>query len=94
MLTEEQKEMFKQADKFIELANELAAGNEESIGLIGAALRYAAARYNAFEVSLKTDDIARDKDEALGWFTNEYHKMMLSNLNQHIEKQAKDKSEQ
>lgn len=71
------------ADQFIGLANELA-NKENDVGKIGTALRFAAARYNAFEASIKSADLASEKDSAMEWFTNEYKTMLDDNIEDHI----------
>ncbi|MCE9679370.1 DUF3144 domain-containing protein [Shewanella sp. AS1] len=85
-MSEQQKEttIFELADQFIALANELAA-QEQDVGKVGTALRFAAARFNAFEASLKTADLATEKQAALEWFTNEYQDMLNDNLDDHID---------
>jgi hypothetical protein len=53
--------MYGYADKFINLANELS--KSDNSGAVGVALRYAAARYCAFEASLQTSNLAGEKDK-------------------------------
>ena len=48
---DEDKMMFDYADKFINLANELSKSDRS--GNVGVAIRYAAARYSAFEASMQ-----------------------------------------
>ncbi|MCG9697653.1 DUF3144 domain-containing protein [Shewanella sp. Isolate11] len=85
-MSEQQKEttIFELADQFIALANELTA-QEQDVGKVGTALRFAAARFNAFEASLKAADLAAEKQTALEWFTNEYKDMLSDNLDDHID---------
>ncbi|MBI2794528.1 MAG: DUF3144 domain-containing protein [Ignavibacteria bacterium] len=66
------------ADKFIELANEFST--VESKERVSAAIMFAAARYNAFEASTKSDNLPRDKDDALRWYSAEYRRMLESNI--------------
>ena len=73
------------ADQFIEVANRLVAEEKQDIGEVGTAIRYAAARFNAHEASYKTDDLTKDKEDALSWFTEQYRLMLLENLDEHIE---------
>ncbi|GIU46307.1 hypothetical protein TUM4438_21790 [Shewanella sairae] len=84
-MSEAKKEttIFELADQFIALANELA-GKEQDVGKVGTAMRFAAARFNAFEASLKSSDLAAEKDNALEWFTDEYKAMLNDNLEDHI----------
>ncbi|CZF87104.1 DUF3144 domain-containing protein [Grimontia marina] len=81
----EEISIFDMADRFIEVANRLVSEDKQDVGRVGAALRYAAARFNAHEASLKSDNLGEDKDDALEWFTDQYHKMLLENLEEHIE---------
>ena len=76
------KPLFEAADKFIDLANQLAA--EDKTGNVGAALRYAAARYNAFEASRSTQDLRADKDKQLKAFGDDYVAMLDYNIEEHI----------
>ncbi|QSX34395.1 DUF3144 domain-containing protein [Shewanella avicenniae] len=75
--------IFELADQFIALANELSQA-EQDVGKVGTALRFAAARYNAFEAAIKSSDLANEKDSALDWFSNEYREMLQDNLEDHI----------
>lgn len=75
--------IFQLADQFIALANELAQQHED-LGKIGTALRFAAARFNAFEAAVKSGDLKAEKSSALEWFTNEYREMLDDNLEDHI----------
>lgn len=85
-MSEQQKEttIFQIADKFIALANELSA-EEQDIAKVGTALRFAAARFNAFEAALKSADLKAEKTNALEWFTKEYKDMLNDNLDDHID---------
>ncbi|MCL1074333.1 DUF3144 domain-containing protein [Shewanella dokdonensis] len=75
--------IFQLADQFIALANELAQQHED-LGKVGTALRFAAARFNAFEAAVKSGDLQTEKSSALEWFTNEYREMLDDNLEDHI----------
>jgi hypothetical protein len=70
--------MFDYADKFINLANELS--KSDNSGAVGVGLRYAAARYCAFEASLQTNNLAEDKDKHLEFFANAFTGMLRTNL--------------
>ena len=74
------------ADQFIALANEFT--KTESKERVGAAIMFAAARYNAFEASSKSSDLARHKDDVLNWYTKEYRKMLDANVDDLIEMHA------
>jgi len=71
------------ADQFIELANELT--KTESKERVGAAIMFAAARYHAFEASSKTEDLKKDKEDAIKWFSEQYKKMLDANIDEIIE---------
>ncbi len=66
------------ADKFIELANEFT--KTESKERVGAAMMFATARYNAFEALSKSNDLEKDKDDALNWYSREYRRMLDANM--------------
>jgi len=80
-------ELFDMADQFIAVANRLVQENGQELGSVGAAFRYAAARFSAHEASIKSNGLAEDKENALAWFTEQYQDMLLKNLDQHIELQ-------
>ncbi|MDB2387115.1 DUF3144 domain-containing protein [Shewanella sp.] len=84
--------IFEIADQFIALANELTA-KEQDVGKVGTALRFAAARFNAFEASLKSADLSAEKDNALEWFGNEYKAMLKDNLEDHIKNPVQTQAE-
>ncbi|MCL1036086.1 DUF3144 domain-containing protein [Shewanella submarina] len=77
------KSLYQLADQFIALANELAQ-EEQDVGKVGTALRFAAARFNAFEAAIKSADLAAEKDNALEWFASEFKEMLSDNLDDHI----------
>ena len=70
------------ADRFIELANEFA--KTESKERVGASIMFAAARYNAFEASSKSHNLANDKEDALTWYSSEYRRMLVANIDELI----------
>ncbi|HCM75798.1 MAG TPA: hypothetical protein DIS90_05425 [Cytophagales bacterium] len=74
------------ADKFIELANEFT--KTESKERVGAAIMFAAARYNAFEASSKSENLRKDKNDALDWYTREYKRMLDANMDDLIDMQT------
>jgi len=69
-------------DRFIAIANEL--GETQTKDRVGTAFLYAAARYNAFVSMGKSEDMKRDKADALAWHTAEYNRMLESNLDELI----------
>jgi hypothetical protein len=79
-------EFWARADQVIALANKQA--EDSTIGKVSSSLLYAAARYNAFNVASSTqnvEDLKRDKEEAIRYFTEQYRKMLQENLDDHIE---------
>ncbi len=66
------------ADKFIDLANEFTSTEPKE--RVGAAIMFAAARYNAFEAFSKSSNLSRDKDDAVNWYTREYRRMLEANM--------------
>ena len=94
-MSEAKKEttIFELADQFIALANELA-GKEQDVGKVGTGMRFAAARFNAFEASLKSAVLAAEKDNALEWFSNEFKEMLKDNLEDHIKNPSQPKAEE
>jgi hypothetical protein len=79
--------LYKIADQFISQANALLENTDQAT--LAAGLRYAAARFAAFEASLRTDDLSRDKAEALDAYLDEFRAMLDDNLEQYIEQQSK-----
>lgn len=70
------------ADKFINLANEMVKADNS--GAVGVGLRYAAARYCAFEASLQSKNLIRDRDKHVEFFTDVFNKMLLKNIDEYI----------
>lgn len=85
-----EKTMYNNADKFIELANEMS--QSENIGAIGLAFRYAAARYTAFEASTLTNNLAEDKDKHLQFYADTFTEMLQKNFEEYINIQTKNKT--
>ena len=85
-MSEEVKEleMFEMADKFIKIANELVQDQRQEIGRVGAAIRYAAARFNAHDANSKSRSLEEDKEKAIEWYTDQYKKMLVENIDEHI----------
>ncbi len=81
---EENPSMYDLANQFINLANEMI--EKDRSGTVGTAIRYAAARYNVFEASLQSDDLAKEKEAIIDKFTADYRKMMDINIDQYIER--------
>ena len=84
------KELYDNADKFIDLANEMSKTVNSAD--IGVAIRYAAARYSAFEASMRTKNLADDKDKHLQFFTSTFTEMLQMNFEEYINLQSKIKT--
>ena len=78
-------EFWERADQVIALANEQcmhSGGNEVATSLL-----YAAARFNAFFVASKSNDVAKmqeEKEGAVAFFTEQYKRMLTDNFNDYI----------
>lgn len=86
-MTDKTAEMavFDMADEFIAVANRLLEEEHKDLGQISAAIRYAAARFSAHEAACRSGDLAADKDKAQTWYTDQFNRMVVENLDQHIE---------
>ncbi len=86
---EDQQDILEMSDMFIELANNLMSDKRE-LPRISAAFRYAAARFNAFEVTAGATCINDDPSETVNWFTEQYKSMFAGNLQEHIDRINKE----
>jgi hypothetical protein len=80
------REFWERADKIIALANDQA--KDATIGQVSSSLLYATARFNSFNVATSAKDVAemeKDKEEAIKYFTKQYKKMLIENLDDYIE---------
>ena len=80
------KAIYDYADKFINLANEMARSDRS--GDVGVAIRFAAARYSAYEASMRTNNLADDIEEQVQFFVNLFTDMLRINLEDYIKIQA------
>jgi len=80
---------FEIADQFINLANELA--KTEGSASVGTALRYAAARYNTFEASLSTNELAKDEARITDMLCDDFREMLKVNMQDYIQRLAQQK---
>jgi len=78
---------FEIADQFIDLANKLA--QTEGPVNVGTALRYAAARYNTFEASLSTSELAKDEAKITDMLCDDFREMLRVNMQDYIQRQVK-----
>jgi len=79
-------EFWQRADQVIALANKQV--NDSTIGKVSSSLLYAAARFNAFNVASLADDaeeMKKDKEEAIKYFTEQYKNMLIENIDDYIE---------
>lgn len=80
------KEFWERADKIIALANEQL--KDAPVGNVSSSLLYAAARFNSFNVASvakDVDQLIKDKDDAIKYFTEQYENMLSENLDDYIE---------
>ena len=82
MSQNDDKTMYDYADKFINLANEMSKSDRS--GNVGVAMRFAAARYSAFEASMRTDKLAEEKDKQIELFANAFKEMLQMNIEDYI----------
>lgn len=80
---DKEKAMYDNADKFIDLANEMT--KTAGPGEIGVAIRYAAARFSAFEASMRSNNLAEDKDRLLQFLVDTFTEMLQKNFDEYIE---------
>ncbi|KZZ59763.1 hypothetical protein A3762_03695 [Oleiphilus sp. HI0125] len=79
-------EFWERADEVIAVANKQAA--DADTRKVSSSTLYAAARFNAFNVASSADDVEemkKDKEEAIRYFTEQYRKMLTENLDEYIE---------
>jgi hypothetical protein len=81
-------EFFDIADQYINLANELA--KTEGSANAGTALRYAAARYNTFEASLSTKNLAEEQDKMIDMLCDDFREMLKVNMKDYIHRIAQN----
>lgn len=84
----QQKAFFDLADQFINLANELA--KSEGSADVGTALRYATARYNTFEASLGTNDLAADENKMTDMLCDDFREMLKVHMQDYIQRIARN----
>ncbi|MGB5210055.1 MAG: DUF3144 domain-containing protein [Gammaproteobacteria bacterium] len=81
----EELSLYAMADQFIDVANRLIGEGGQDLSRVSAAIRFAAARFNAHEAAHQAQDVAADKDNAVSWFTYQYQKMFVENIDEHIQ---------
>ncbi|MGL1900794.1 MAG: DUF3144 domain-containing protein [Fibrobacterales bacterium] len=80
----DQQDLFEMADKFIEVANLFLEAKHE-LPRVSAAFRYAASRFNAFEVTTGATCITEDPQSTIDWFSEQYKEMFTGNLKEQID---------
>lgn len=86
-VTEEMQAFYKRADAIIELTNSQLSPTSHS-GQVGASLLYAAARYSASVASIgfvKGDDLRKEKDEIIDFYTKQYRQMLSDNIDDYAQ---------
>lgn len=76
------EEFWQMADDFIKLANDKCGDSRN--GKVSTTLLFAAARFNAFMFASMAKDLTdfrKEKDIAVRYFTSEYEKALVENLN-------------
>lgn len=76
------QKFFEYIDAYIALANAHEGSNKGSPQLVGASLMFAAARYNTFLVARangEPDAFSAKKEEAKGYFMDQFSKMLDDN---------------
>ena len=74
--------MYDYADKFINLANEMAQSDQS--GSVGMAIRFAAARFSVFEASTQTNNLAEDKDKYFQLIADNFNRTLQFNFEDYI----------
>lgn len=84
------KEFWDRADQFVNLANEQS--QNVSPGEVSSSFLYAAARFNAFVAAATArniDELKNNKEEAIRYFSNQYHEMFVENIEDWIKNYEK-----
>lgn len=77
-----EKVMYEYADKFINLANEMAQADKS--GMVGMAIRFAAARFSVFEASTQTDNLAEDREKYFQLIDNNFKTVLEFNFEDYL----------
>lgn len=84
------KEFWDRSDAYIDLANEQSKSVPSST--VSASLLFAAARFNSFIVASNTktlEELQADKDRAVEYFSEQYKKMLVENIDDYISNYSK-----
>ncbi len=85
------KEFWDRADEVIHLANRQC--DSASIRKVSSSLLYAAARFNSFIVASSAksaEELKEDKEKAVDYFVEQYKKMLVENIDEHINSYEKN----
>ena len=82
MTQNNEKKIYDYADKFINIANEIAQADRS--GTVGMAIRFAAARFSVFEASTQTADLAADRDKYLQLIKEDFARTLEFNYDEYI----------
>ena len=74
--------MYEYADKFINIANELAQADKS--GMVGMAIRFVAARFSVFEASTQTENLAEDGEKYFQLIDNNFKTVLEFNFGDYI----------
>ncbi len=80
------KEFWERADEIILLANKQC--EKAASGKVSSSLLYASSRFSAFLLATTADDaeaMKKERDKAIKYFTDQYEKMLIQNLDDYIE---------
>ncbi len=83
------KEFWERADEIILLANKQC--EKAASGKVSSSLLYASARFSSFILATTADnaeEMKKDRDKAIKYFTDQYEKMLTQNLDDYIENHA------
>ncbi|MEE9325738.1 MAG: DUF3144 domain-containing protein [Cocleimonas sp.] len=81
---QQDKEFFKTADTFIDLANDHS--NKQDSAAVGSSLLYATARFSSFVVASHAKDLESfesEIDHAIEFFNKEFERMLKENLEEY-----------
>lgn len=80
--------LYDTADKFINLANILV--QEDNSGTVGSGMRFASARFSAFEISTSGRDLVKEKDALIEELLADYKLMLEENFHVYIHHQHQE----
>jgi len=81
------EKFYERADAHINLANEAITREEANAGQIANSLMFAASRFNAWVTAAgyqKGDDLAKEKEAILEFFTEQYRLMLSENIDSYV----------